>query len=172
MLKLIGAMLILSAGTLFGFFQSFQYSRRPKHLRSLIQALQRLETEIAYGFTPLPDALAAISRQSPKPLSAFFEQAASRLEGRDAPSIRESWRSAVDSEWKNTAMKENEKQIMNELGLTIGMTDREDQVKHLRLAVLQLQGEEEQAREEQRRYETMWRSLGVLLGVLIVILIY
>jgi hypothetical protein len=56
MLKFLGAVLVLFAGTMFGFFQALQYARRPRQIRELITALQRLETEIVYGYTPLPEA--------------------------------------------------------------------------------------------------------------------
>ncbi len=61
---------------------------------------------------------------------------------------------------------------MQQLGAKLGLTDRDDQVKHLRLAVNQLRGEEELAKDEQQRYERMWKSLGLLMGALVVILMY
>jgi stage III sporulation protein AB len=69
-------------------------------------------------------------------------------------------------------MKLPEQEVMLQLGHVLGLSDRSDQVKHLRLAVSQLQAEEVDAREEQRKYEKMWKSLGVLIGGLIVILMY
>jgi len=42
MLKLIGAICILFSGTMIGFYQALQLSRRPRQIRQLIQALQRL----------------------------------------------------------------------------------------------------------------------------------
>jgi stage III sporulation protein AB len=71
-----------------------------------------------------------------------------------------------------TACKKNEKDIMLLLGASLGVSDREDQLRYLRLAIAQLQAEEENAIEEQKRYEKMWRSLGVLAGALIVIVMY
>jgi stage III sporulation protein AB len=172
LLKFVGALLVLLAGTLFGFFQAQQLSRRPKQIRQLILALGRLETEIAYGFTHLPDALTALSRQSAEPLSRMFGQMADQLNAAAGRSVNEIWQAAVRDGWKLTSMKEAEKEIMLQLGVTLGQTDREDQVKHLRLGVAQLQAEEELARDEQKRYEKMWKSLGVLSGALVVILIY
>nr|WP_313782935.1 hypothetical protein [Paenibacillus larvae] len=52
MVKMLGAVLVLGAGTLYGFVQAMHYARRPKQIRQLHQALQRLETEIVYGYTP------------------------------------------------------------------------------------------------------------------------
>jgi stage III sporulation protein AB len=59
---------------------------------------------------------------------------------------------------------------MLRLGTTLGISDKEDQMKHIHLALLQLAAEEDAARDDQGRYEKMWKSLGILIAVLIVIL--
>ncbi|MNW14896.1 stage III sporulation protein SpoAB [compost metagenome] len=69
-------------------------------------------------------------------------------------------------------MKRTEREAFGQLGPILGISDRADQAKHLRLAVHVLQAEETAAAEEYRRYGAMWRSLGLLAGVLIVILMY
>jgi len=147
-------------------------SRRPQQIRRLIQALQRLETEISYGFTHLPDALDIIARQTAEPLAGIFREMAAGLAVMSGHSVKEVWQSAVIGGWKKTSMKDAEKEILLQIGFTLGLTGREDQVKHLRLGIRQLQAEEELAREEQQRYEKMWKSLGLLAGALVVILIY
>jgi stage III sporulation protein AB len=172
MVKLVGACLILFAGTMLGFYQALQLSRRPRQIRQLVQALQRLETEISYGFSPLPSALLMISRQIPQPLSQLFLQVGEQLAGSADLTTQESWRLAIDSCWQHTAMKTTEKEAFLQLGLTLGITDREDQIKHLSLTESQLQTEELTAGEEQKRYEKMWKSLGLLSATLVVILMY
>lgn len=172
MLKFIGAMLILAAFTLFGFLQSRQYSRRPRQIRQLILLLQRMETEIVYGFTHLPEALRTLGMQIAAPLNMMFTRMANEMHAGSGKSVKEVWQEAVEEDWKLTSMKQNEKEILIQLGFTLGITDRDDQVKHLRLGIVQLQTEEEMARDEQQRYEKMWKSLGVLAGAFIVILIY
>jgi stage III sporulation protein AB len=171
MLKLVGAALILLSGTLFGFLQAQQLARRPKQIRQLIQALGRLETEISYGLTYLPEALDSIAGQTSQPLSQLFRRIAELLRTARR-SVHECWRQAIEEVWAGTSMKDSEKDIVTQLGSTLGITDREDQIKHLRLALSQLAAEETLARDECGRYEKMWKSLGILAGALIVVLIY
>lgn len=172
MLKWLGIMLILYAASMFGFHQAWKLSKRPKQIRAMILSLQRLETEILYGFTPLPDALGSISLQAEEPLSRIFSGAAEAMRGPQSKSTRDGWQNAVNQYWRATQMKDNEKMTVSQLGNTLGLTDREDQVKHLRLAINQLQSEEELAKDDERRYEKMWKSLGVLIGVLVVIVMF
>ncbi|WNQ09403.1 stage III sporulation protein SpoIIIAB [Paenibacillus aurantius] len=172
MLKLIGALFVLFAGTMLGFYQAGQLARRPRQIRQLILALQRLETEILYGFSPLPEALQTVSRPLASPLSELFRQASDSMEERSGASAEESWNGAVSRTWGQTSMKGNEQEVMKQLGHTLGISDREDQIKHIRLAVSHLQAEEQTAAEEQKRFEKMWKSLGVLAAALIVLLMY
>lgn len=172
MVKLIGACLIIFAGTMIGFYQALQLSRRPRQIRQLIQALQRLETEITYGFNPLPSALLTISRQLTLPLSQLFQIVGEQLTVSKNRTTEESWRFAIESCWQHTAMKSTEQEAFLQLGLTLGITDRDDQIKHLHLTASQLQTEELTAWEEQKRYEKMWKSLGLLSATLVVILMY
>ncbi|WP_144935693.1 stage III sporulation protein SpoIIIAB [Paenibacillus sp. 32O-W] len=172
MLKLLGGLLIIGAGTMFGFYQSMQLSRRPRQIRELIHMLQRLETEIGYGSTPLSDALLASSKSLSEPVAALFRRAAEYLDQPTGMTTEACWRKAVVEGWRDTAMKAGEREVLLQLGHSLGITDREDQLKHLRLAVNHLLAEEEQAAEDQRKYAKMWKSLGALAGALIVILVY
>ena len=171
MLNLIGAMLILVSGTMLGFHVSDRFAKRTGQIRLMLHALQRLETEIAYGRTPLPAALDKIGRQAAEPVSGLFRHA-SELMSSDLLTTEDAWRKAVDANWPQTAMKESEKEVLKQLGGSLGASDSADQIKHLRLAMSQLRMEEENAAEDQRKYAKMWRSLGALCGALVVILVY
>lgn len=170
MIKLLGAVLILFAGTMYGFQQAARFAARPRQLRQVAHALQRLETEIGYGQTPLPEALERTAHNVPPPIAIILAEAASGISGSSGLSFRESWEQAVNKGWPLTSMRANEQAVLLRLGSALGISDKEDQMKHLRLALLQLKTEEDAAREDQARYEKMWKSLGVLIAVLVVIL--
>lgn len=172
MVKLIGALCVIFAGTAFGFFQANRIARRPAEIRQFILALQRLETEILYGFTPLAEALRSAGRPLDAALSRLFLRAADRMADDSGSAAEDIWIEAVEQAWPHTAMKASERDIVRQLGYTLGISDREDQIKHLRLAVNHLQAEEQAAADDRKRYEKMWKSLGLLGGSLAAILMY
>jgi stage III sporulation protein AB len=169
MLKLAGVILVLLSGTLIGFRQAARYADRTAQLRQLIHALQRLETEIGFGHTPLPEALERAAAGAAGPVAALFHRTAARLREGGA-AVRDALRAAVDEGWSLTAMREPERSAVIRLGDALGISDREDQIRHLRLAAALLQAEEAGARDEQARYGKMWRSLGFMAALLVVIL--
>lgn len=170
LLKLIGASLILFAGTLIGFLQAARYADRPKQIRQLAGALQRLETEIVFGQTPLPDALQHTASNAGQPVARLFQAAADELSAGEGRSFRECWDQAMRRTWPTTSMRTPELTVTLRLGSILGMSDKDDQLKHLRLAAVQLKAEEDAARDDQAKYEKMSRSLGLLLAALVVIL--
>lgn len=172
MLKLIGAVIVLLAATLTGWQRARQYAIRPRQIRELILALQRLTTEISYGLTPLPEAFSKTAAQLREPLKSLFQHASNSMLPSSGRTAKESLHDAIDASWGRTCMKNTEKETMRQLAYSLGTSDREDQMRHIALAVQQLSHEEADAQADQMKYERMSRSLGLLIGALIVILIY
>lgn len=177
MYKLLGATLLIGAATGIGWIQSATYAARPRQLRLLHHALSRLETAITYAHLPLSAAFHDISRQMPPVLSVIFVSAAKALDRSSDTSFisftaREAWQQAWDQHGGQTALNAAALRIVREFGYTLGVSDREDQCKYIRLAIKQLEQEEWTAQEEHKRYGAMCRSLGVLTGLLVVILMY
>jgi len=171
MIKLVGALLVLLAGTLIGFLEAARYASRPRQIRQMIHALQRLETEIGYGQTPLPEALARLSGGLYAPLDGLLAEAAERLRAPGGKMVSQIWEEVWSGGWDRTDMKAPERETILRLGSTLGSSERADQLKHIRLAIQQLQAEEAAAREEQMRFEKMCRSLGALGAALVVIVL-
>lgn len=172
MLKLSGALLLMLSASSVGFLAAWKYAERPRQIRRLRQALALLETDISYGFRPLDEACTLIARREREPLVGFFAGCAHYLQTLDGASTFQCWKRAVEETWPKTAMKDPEQEILLDLGKTLGGSDRADQRHHLMLAMSNLRVEENEAREEQARYEKMCKSLGVLSGLLLVILMY
>ncbi|GGE53779.1 stage III sporulation protein SpoIIIAB [Priestia taiwanensis] len=170
MVKLIGAILIVAVTTWIGFELAKKYSDRPKQLRQLKAALQSLEAEIMYGHTPLYEAMESIAHLSKAPLSVFFQSFSKRLQ-EGASSVKDAWKSSLDEVWPQTALRKEEYEILRQFGETLGQHDRESQQKYIKLAIHHLEKEEKDARDNQHKYEKMMRSLGFLLGLLLIILL-
>ncbi|AOZ91467.1 stage III sporulation protein SpoIIIAB [Paenibacillus crassostreae] len=172
MVKLIGMLIIVLSGTLAGISKARQFENRPRQIRELILAMQRLETEISYGYTPLPEALDKMGAQMREPLKSFFQNAAQYMNAPHGLTAQESIQQALNNHWKHTSMKSLEMDVLHQLSYTLGTSDRQDQIKHLALAAQQLKHEETAAREELEKYGKLSKNLGFLVGILVVILIF
>ncbi|MXQ55127.1 stage III sporulation protein SpoIIIAB [Shimazuella alba] len=172
MLKLVGCILLLFATTGIGFILAGKLAARPKQIRRLISALSILETEIHYSSRNLSTACSHIGDRDIEMISELFRQMALRLTTMDGAATYECLKLAVQDWWPTSAMKTSEKEVFLQFCKTLGNSDRSDQLTHLALAKQNLQVEEQKAREEQFQYEKMVRTLGVLAGALLIILLY
>ncbi|MET3727855.1 stage III sporulation protein AB [Fictibacillus halophilus] len=170
MMSWIGAIAILSATTVFGFEWAKRVRERPKKLRELKVTLQALEAEIMYGSTPLYEAFLHIGRPLKEPLSTFFLTISDRLAEGEL-SVQEAWDNQLAVLAKETSFKMGEIEVLRQFGATLGRHDKEHQQKQIQLTLAHLNREEKEARDIQERYEKMCKSLGVLMGLLIVILL-
>ncbi|MBH0329378.1 MULTISPECIES: stage III sporulation protein SpoIIIAB [Brevibacillus] len=172
MVKLMGAVLILFSASMVGWQIGKYYANRPVQLRALLVALQMLETEIVFGMTPLQRAFVKVGHRVSEEVGKVFLLAAEFLQTEKVHSAEEALQQAMNRLWTQTALRRQEREVLESLGQVLGSSDREDQQKHLRLAVTHLRGLEEEARAEQEKYEKMYKSLGFLGGLLVVILMF
>lgn len=170
MVKLIGSIIILFSASMVGWHLGRYYALRPLQIRTFLIALQLLETEIFYGVTTLHKAFAKTGQRVSGEVGKIFTTAADLLVNDAEKSTRQCWQQAIEKHWSQTAMRKAEKEVLLSLGHVLGGSDRQDQQRHLRLAMTHLRGVEEEARLEQGKYEKMFKSLGFLGGLLVVIL--
>jgi stage III sporulation protein AB len=163
---------VMIVATMAGFRIAARYAERSKQLRQFVTALKILETEIFYAATPLPEACRRIAQRIPAPAGMTFERIAVKLRDGRGLMADAAWREALAESHGHLALKGIDRDVLMNFGHTLGVSDREDQIKHIHLAIAHLSAEETNARDEQQRNEKMWRYLGALLGLTVVILLY
>lgn len=172
MFKLLGAGLTLAACTGIGFTLAREYTERPRQLRAIESALQMLETEIVYGATPLTEALDHIAAGCDPGVTVLFQQTAKELRQAGGCTAGEAWRQALDAFYQASAVKTADIAVLKRLGASLGLSDRRDQEKHLKLAREQLRQEIRLAEELALKNSRLYRYLGVLGGLALVLVLY
>ena len=171
MIRLLASSLVIVACGLIGMTVATNFARRPSQLRLIQSALRMLETEIAYGATPLPEALDKIGRACDPPVSVFCQAVRGNLSRATGCTASEAWDAGLRVLAAESALKPGEMDILRVFGRGLGSSDRADQQKNIRLTMEQLKIEEEKA-EGERKQERMWRYLGFLVGLFVILVIY
>ncbi len=167
----LGFALVLLACSAWGWQRAAELARRPGELRILRSALQALESEIAFGVTPLPEAFGRIARLYPEPAATLFRQAAALLAPPRSQTAAAAWEEAVDALARTSALTREDGGILRALAPYLGATGRDDQVRHLRLAMARLEAAETLARDLDQRWGRLYRYGGVLAGAFIGLLL-
>lgn len=169
-IKIIGMASILISTTKVGFIYASFFNKRTQQLRQWQVALNILAAEITYGQTPLAIACKRISKQTAYPIANFFTIFAEEiLLGKD--NVAKLFAQSLQRTWKQTALSTEEYNVLLQLGESLGLHDPGSQEKQITLTREHLQAITETAIIEQQKNEKVFRTLGVLGGILLVVLL-
>lgn len=172
MLRLAGSLVIIFGCGLIGMFNARNYSQRPEELRHLQSALQMLVTEITYAATPMAEAFRSIAARCDKRVSILFEYILAELGSCPGCTAHEAWEKALRKFYIRTTLAKSDLAILSNLGKALGISDRQDQTRHLLLAIEHLGVEIQSARDDASKYVKLWNYIGFLGGLVVVLLLY
>lgn len=168
-LKLAGAGLIISAAYLMGCRVCALYQRRVRYLEEIILGLEMFRAEVNFGLTPLPQAFQIIGRKLKKPVGTLFFNFSSFLRQGKGLSALECWRAALEKSKPELSLKDEQVEILERLGSAWGHGDKEGHVRQISLIQELLRQALEGAREERKKNDRLWKYLGFIGGITLVL---
>lgn len=169
--KLLGCIMVLLSSGFLGYVLSTDCKRRPRQLRELQSMLQIFENQISYLSDVLIEAFGRICSSSSGETAIFFSDAAERLRSGRSVSAAQAWEEAVRVNIRRTSLNREDEEILVSFGKLLGSSDLEGQIKNIRLTLSQLKLQEQKAEESRAKNEGMYRSLGILGGIAVVIVL-
>lgn len=169
--KIAGSIIVILSCSFLGFVLSRDCTNRPQHLRELQGLLQMFENQISYLSDVISEAFERIARAGRNETGIFFIRTVELLKEDRTISAAQAWERAVRSCVRKTALNKEDEEILSEFGKALGKTDLEGQLKNIRLTLGQLKMQEEKAEESRKKNENMYRSLGILGGITVVIVL-
>ncbi|GKX31919.1 hypothetical protein SH1V18_43990 [Vallitalea longa] len=169
-IKILGATLILMSSSLIGFYYSKSYIRRSEDLRTFKKALILLRGEINYSLSPMPEALEDISKRFDHEISDFFRSIAEELKLNLGKSLTEVWKKKAEEILKRTYLNPIDIKNIMIFSENIGYLDKEMQTNNINLLLEQINEEIKTSIENDNKYNKLYRSLGVLGGILVIVL--
>ncbi len=170
-IKIIGAVVLISATSLIGFSLAADCSKRPRTLRELQALMQMLENEISYLSNLLSEAFMRIYENSNVDASIIFKTAAQNLKN-SGVTADAAWEKSIDENYARLSLKKEDKAILVNFGRMLGNSDLEGQLNNIKLVSSQLKLQELKSEEMKQKNEKMYRSLGVLSGLAITIMLF
>lgn len=162
-MKLTGAMLLLGACILCGCRAASRLDRQVRCLRTLMQLIDTMMTELQSRLPFLSELLPLLADKPAFAGLPFLQEAA-----RNTDTFPESWNAAVETD---STLTDEARSVLITVGQTLGSTTLEGQISALRLCEKQLLELYGQAAERARQKGTLCRSMGLLSGMFLVILL-
>ena len=164
--KFIFLTIILFGTSYIGILMAKKYSSRVKDLKEMRKALNFFEDKIKFTYEPIPDVFEEISSKVNENIGEIFKSSANLMQNESAGV---SWEKAVDNANTNFSKEDNE--IIKGLAKMLGKTDIDGQVSEIRLTNKFIDVQIKDAENEKNRNEKLYKTLGVTVGLAIVIVL-
>ena len=165
-LKYIIMALVFFISILIGNIISKRYILRVKELQDFQNALNIIESKIKFTYEPLPEIFLQISKLLSDNISKIFCLASSYMKESCA---EEAWNKAIEK--SSTYLKKEDFESIKSFGKMIGKTDKEGQVSHLELIKTFIEVQIKKAKDEEEKNAKLYKTLGVVCGLALVIIL-
>lgn len=164
-IKFLVLLSILVSSTYIGILISNKYLNRVKELKEIKNALNIFSTKIKFTYEPIPEIFMEISNKIKPEIGTIFNIASKKMKELSAG---EAWINALEN--SNTNMKKEDIEVLKTLSNLLGKVDVEGQINEVELVENFLNTQIEQAEEEKMKYVKMYKTLGITIGLAIVII--
>ena len=171
MFNVIVYIIIFLSCSLCGFLISMKYNLRVDCLNDLTESLRLLNNEIMYRRDPLPETFERISAYKSNSSSAFFLRLTEILRENKTFLFMDSWKAAVDDCYKNSSLKPYDIEIINDIGIELGKSDVAGQNNMFLRIFKRLEECTLDAVHEKNTKGKMYKSMGITIGAVIVIIL-
>src|SRR5690625_1005695 len=144
--------------------------KKKKQKNKKKNSIHNLEAKILYNQTKIKDAFETISKQIPNPTKELLYASAKDL-STNKLHLFEIWENNVQRYIERSALTEQEKEILLQFGKTLDQYDMTQQQKQLAVTNNHLHRLLQEAEALRDQYANIAKSLGVLSGVFIVLLL-
>ena len=169
--KFAGAACIMAAAAAYGESKARFLELRVRQLQQFQRSLKLLATEVSFSRALLAEAFKTVGSRCEAPVRELYLAAAGLLLSGKELGAREAWREAVKQVYPKTCFTPEDREIIESLGVSLGISGQEGQLKQVQLTGQHLDFALEGARDNRERQARLWRYLGFISGAALVILL-
>ena len=165
-LKVITLFLIFICSTLIGIFMASRYRKRVEEISEMKKALNMVETKMKFTYSPIPDTFEEVSKSFNNNVGKIFEKSCDYM--RSKP-LGEAWNLALDT--IPTNLLKNDIDVLKGMAKLLGKTDIDGQISEIELTDNFLNLQFDEAKKALDKNEKVYKSLGVICGLALVIVL-
>ncbi|MBR2744355.1 MAG: stage III sporulation protein AB [Clostridia bacterium] len=157
---------VFGTSSLIGIKLASGYKVRANNLKQMKKALKILEAKITYTYDKLPDLFLEISNKIGGDVGNLFFDVGRNMQLEFAG---EAWEQCIEK--SNLSITHDDKEALKSLGKLLGSTNMQGQLEQLHLVNDFLDEQIKEAVESKKKNETMYKKLGVIVGLAVVIVL-
>ncbi len=164
--KYLLLIVIFSLSTAIGLIISKMYENRVNELKEFKSIFNIMKTKIKFTYEPLREIFLQISKDNNTKIEKIFGQMACQIQYEQVEKV---WSTAIQK--ADISINQEDKNIIKKLGKLLGQTDVEGQISEIEVAENFLDMQIEKAEDEKKKNQKMYKTLGVVLGLVFVIIL-
>lgn len=167
MFKIIGALLIISASSIAGFFQSEKLNKRVSFLEQYINFINDINTQIRFTMQPIENIIKTCAS------SEIFKEFITAINKKINKNVafNKAWESSIEILRDEFCLKENEINLVKKFGEKLGCSDICGQQAHCKMNLNFAKEALKAAKDEKNKKGKLYKVLGVSAGVCIALII-
>ncbi|MPW25137.1 hypothetical protein GC105_04955 [Alkalibaculum sp. M08DMB] len=170
-LKILGLMIIFISCVYIGKFMASSYEKRYIELLTFINFIDYFETEISYTSTPVIEILDSLTDKIKSPFKEIIIGVSEELTSYGYRPLCTVWEENLYNNKNKLSLSQEDLELLIYFGNILGTTDMENQKKYFTVIKSRLQVQLTQAYEKKLKYTKLFKELGIIIGLFIVILI-
>lgn len=143
-----------------------KYLNRVNELKDMKNALNMFMTKIRFTYESVPESFREIGNNINGNIGKIFRIASENMKEKSAG---EAWEEVVEK--TETSLKDEDKNIIKGLGRMLGKTDLDGQISEIKLVQNFLNTQIEIAERERQKNEKLYKTLGGVVGLAVVIIL-
>ena len=166
-IKYLLLIVIFGLSTAIGMTISKSYENRVIELKELKNILNIMKTKIKFTYEPLADIFRQIANKNETNVEKIFGQMANQI---TYFQTREVWENCIQE--ADISLNQEDKDILKKLGKLLGQTDVDGQISEIEVTENFLNMQIEKAEEEKKKNQKMYKTLGITIGLIFVIILF
>lgn len=166
-IKMLLGISIVFCSCRIGILVSKKYIYRLDELEEIKNDFQIIENKIKYTYDPLENIFLEISELSNSNISQLFSQVAKKIK---QEGTEKAWKDSIKK--LDSSLTKEDKETLEEFGRLLGKINKEGQINQIKYVSNLLEIQIEKAQKEREKNETIYKKLGLILGIGLVIIIY
>lgn len=169
MIRFLGMAFIMGATLWFGAFFAMKEKYRLQGLEELERGLLYLQGQITYLSAPLAEALESVSWKMSGQMGSIFQQAAEKLQGRQAESAEKIWKEVWQKDGGQTFLSAEDIEMVLLFGKSLGYLDKIQQENSIQLLLRYIGEARQQGKTRLEKNGRLYYGMGGLSGLLIIV---
>lgn len=157
---------ILSVGI--GILYANKSKWREKDLEEIKYALELFKTKIQYTYEPIPEVFQEIAKECRPHIGNIFVVTCQYLSDQIAS---EAWKHAIIETSSKTNLLREDQEILFQLSKMLGNMDLEGQLSIIELTITLLEQQIEKVKRDGEKNEKLYKTLGVGIGLTMMIIL-